>query len=145
VTTTVVLLADETPDDAEELVIAWMQPVRPSAMERLTTDPLPFTLVTHIAGTEDTDMSTAEPVVSVHTLCDRNLGLVAAKNECKTTHSRMLRLAKHIDGIVLTSGRTAYVDYVDVTESPRWEPYGDDQILQKIGRYALGLTFVAGI
>jgi hypothetical protein len=138
-----VYLNDEAPDDAEEVVAMWMLPVRPSSSIRLLRDPLPFTLVTHITGSENEQESLSEPVVSVHTLCDKTLGISAAKDECKKTHSRMLRLAKYVEDITLSSGRIVNVDYVEVTESPIWVPYGDDMILQKVGRYTLGLTYVA--
>ena len=138
-----VFLADEAPDDAEEVVVNWMLPVRPSSSIRLISDPLPFTLITHITGSECEQESLSEPIVSVHTLCDKTLGISAAKDECKLTHSRMLRLARYVEDIKLSSGRIVNVDYVDVTESPIWVEYGDDAILQKVGRYRIGLTFVA--
>jgi hypothetical protein len=138
-----VLLSDEAPDDAEEVVAMWMLPVRPSSAIRLSTDPLPFTLITHITGSECEEESFSEPVVSVHTLCDKLLGISAAKDECRKTHSRMLRLARYVEDITLSSGRIVNVDYVEVVESPIWVEYGDDAILQKVGRYRIGLTFVA--
>lgn len=138
-----VLLSDELADDAEEVVIAWMTPLRRSATVRdPQNDPLPFTLITHITGSECEEESFAQPVVSVHTLCAKKLGFAAATNEARLTHRRMLRLARHIDNIPLTDGRVADVDYVEIVESPRWEPYGDDQILRKVGRYRIGLTYV---
>jgi hypothetical protein len=137
-----VLLGEEMADDAEEIIVNWLIPLRPSASVRLITDPLPFTLVTHITGSECEEESHSEPVVSVHTLCDKLTGFTAVKNECRLTHQRMLRLARHIDDIPI-SGRIANVEYVDVTESPIWVEYGDDAILQKVGRYRIGLTYVA--
>lgn len=138
-----VLLSDEMADDGEEVIVMWMLPLRPSSSIRLISDPLPFTLVTHITGSECEEESLSEPVVSVHTLCDKTLGISAAKDESKLTHQRMLRLARHVDDIKLSNGRIVNVDYVEVTESPIWVEYGDDAILQKVGRYRIGLTFVA--
>jgi hypothetical protein len=139
-----VSLNEDMADDAEEVVIAWMAPLRRSATVRdPLNDPLPFTLITHIGGGEIEEESIAEPILSIHTLCDKQLGWSAAKEQCRLTHRRMLWLARHLENIPLTDGRIAGVDYVETLELPRWEPYGDDQILQKIGRYQIGFTFVA--
>jgi hypothetical protein len=137
-----VLLNEEMADDAEEVIVAWLTPLRPSGNVRLPGDPLPFTLVTHITGSENEQEDLSEPVVSVHTLCDRLLGWSAAKDETRKTHQRMLRLARHCDDIPIT-GRVANIEWMDVVESPIWVEYGDDAILQKVGRYRLGLSFVA--
>jgi len=135
-------ILNEAPDDAEECVIAWLNPLRRSAQTRRSGDPLPFTLITHITGTEDLDCGYADDVVSVHTLCDKSLGEDNAKNEADATHRRMLLLGRYLPDVVLTDGRVATIDYCDVFQRPRWEPYGDDQILRKVGRYRLGLSYV---
>lgn len=135
-------LIDEAAEDAEEVIVAWLAPLRRSAAIRRTGDPLPFTLVTHITGTECVDEGTADPIVSVHTLCDKSLGEDSALAECKLTHRRILRLARHLEDITLTDGRIANIDYLDVVESPIWVYYSD-QILRKVGRYQIGLSFVA--
>ena len=135
-------LLNEAPDDAEEVVIAWLTPLRRTAQTRRSGEPLPFTLVSHIAGEECPEEFYADDVVSVHTLCDKALGEDAAKDEAEATHRRMLLLARYLPDVVLTDGRIATLDYVDVFARPRWEPYGDDQILRKVGRYRLGLSYV---
>jgi len=137
-------LSDTAPEDVEQLVIAWLTPLRRCGAERRSNDPLPFTLVTHVAGAEDEQISTAEPIVSVHTLCDKSLGLKAAAAECKLTHRRMLYLAQHISDIPLLNARLVNIDYITVVESPRWEYYSD-LILRKVARYAVGLTYTAAL
>jgi len=132
----------ECAEDAEELIIAWMAPLRRSGSARETGDPLPFTIVTQVTGPELPDLGLADPVVSVHTLCDKALGWGAAKNEAKRTHRRMLQLARYGDPITLNGGRQASVDYVTVFESPIWVLYEDTQILRKVGRYTIGLSYV---
>lgn len=127
------------PDDVEAVVVAWLTPLRRTAITRAAGDELPFTLVRCVAGSEE--LFFADPVVSVHTLCDRASGEAAAAAEAQSTHQRMLQLKNTIDWtIVLPNGREAAVDYVTVTESPRWEQYSD-QILRKVGRYEIGLTY----
>ena len=115
----------EAADDAEQVVIAWLKPLRRSGTARQTGDPLPFTLVTHITGTEDGDIGTAEAVMSVHTLCARSQGWSAAKDEAKLTHRRMLELARYRDTITLNDGTLTEVDYVSIFQSPIWVPYED--------------------
>lgn len=135
-------LLDYAAPDAEVVAIAWLSPLRRSAATRQTGDPLPFTLVTHIAGTEDADLGLADPVVSVHTLCDKSLGWAAAKDEANKTHRRMLLLARYQEPITLPDNSLAGVDYVKVFQSPIWVPYENTQILRKVGRYTLGLSYV---
>jgi hypothetical protein len=130
------------PEDAEEMVIAWLAPLRRSGAEFRVGDPLPFTLVTMIAGREDPYLETAEPVVSVHTLCDRSLGHEAAKDETELTHRRMLLLGRHLETITLTDGRQVDIDYMQVFASPIWVDYQDVSILRKVGRYRLGLSYL---
>jgi hypothetical protein len=135
-------LIDEAAEDAEEVTVAWLTPLLRSASIRRAGDPLPFAIVTHIGGPESIDESTSDPIVSVHTLCDKSLGEDAALAQCKLTHRRMLHLGRHLDDITLTDGRIVNVDYLNVVESPIWVYYSD-QILRKVGRYQLGLSFVA--
>jgi hypothetical protein len=134
-------LAFYAAEDAEELIVAHLIPLRWSSAFRKAGDPLPFTLVTHIAGTESVGEGRADPIVSVHTLCDKALGVDAAMTESRNTHRRMLLLANGIDAVTLTGGRIAGIDYLEVVESPRWEFYSDG-ILRKVGRYQIGLAYV---
>lgn len=138
------LLPDwESPTDLEEIIVAWLQPLRYTAIARQVDDPLPMALVTEVTGDEDDIIGIADPVVSVHTLCDRTLGYAAAKNEARNTHRRMLLLGRYLDAITLKDGRQAGVDYVSVFQRPRWVPYEDTQVLRKVGRYACGLSYVS--
>jgi hypothetical protein len=127
--------------DAEELIIAWLVPLGRTSIERRTGDELPFRLVTGVAGDEDPDLEIGAAVVSVHTLCARSDGSVAARNEAALTHQRMLEL-KHLDTITLVDGTDVSVDYMRIFQPPLWLPYGDDQILRKVGRYRIGLSYV---
>jgi hypothetical protein len=133
------------PDDIETLIIAHLWPLRLPDPKRhvgsfrdATKDGLPFVLVTHVTGTEDPSLSLADPVVSVHTLCDKALGATAARDEAQKTHRRMLLLTQ--GGQITVGSRTAGIDYLDVVEAPHWEFYSD-QILRKVGRYRLGLPY----
>lgn len=135
-------ILNEAPDDDEEICIAWLSPLNRCAQTRRSGDPLPFILVTHITGKEDADCFHADNVVQVATLCDKRFGEDAAKIEAENTHKRMLLLARYLEDVVLTDGRTATIDSVSVFESLSWQPYGDDQILMKVARYTLGLSYV---
>ena len=133
----------EHAEDIEELVVAWLTPLRNSGVAFQVGDLLPFTLVTHVAGTESPDPGYADPVVSVHTLCAKALGYGVAKTQADQTHRRMLQLARHSDIIPLAGARNAGVDYITVTQSPLWVPYEDNLILRKVARYQIGLSYVA--
>lgn len=135
------LLLNECTEDVEEVVVAWLTPLRRCAAVRRAGDELPFTLVHHIDGTEKPQEYTADELVSVHTLCDRALGEMAAKDEAKLTHRRMLLLAKTLPVIDLSDGRQASVDFVQIAETPRWEFYSNE-ILRKVARYAIGLSYI---
>lgn len=130
------------PNDVEAIVVAWLSQLRRTAVTRAAGDELPFTLVRHVAGTERLGEGTADPVVSVHTLCDRSLGEAAAAAEAAATHDHMRKLGRTFDWtITLPDDTEVSVDYVIVDESPIWEFYSD-QILRKVGRYQIGVTYV---
>lgn len=130
------------PEDIETAIVAWLTPLRRSGWERKAGDPLPFTLVNHITGTESASEGYADPVVSVHTFCDKTLGAPAARDECDKTHRRMLLLMTKPQ--ITVGNRLVAVQYVEVVpgEQPRWEFYSDN-ILRKVGRYRIGLPYVA--
>ena len=131
-------------NDAEALMVAWLNPLPGFrvAAARVAGDPLPFILVTHITGREDADIGLSDPVVSVHTLCDKSLGYDNAKITADTVHRRMLQLCRHQDAIELPNLLWANVDYCQVEETPIWVPFEDNRILRKVGRYKFGLSYV---
>lgn len=135
------LLFSEAAEDVEAVLVAWLTPLRRCSVKRVSGDELPFTLVKHVAGSESAGVGLADPIVSVHTLCDRGEGYAAAADEAQSTHRRMLLLARTLDWqITLADGTEVAVDYVTVVESPIWVPY-TDEILRKVGRYQIGLTY----
>lgn len=134
-------LYDQAPDDAEEVIIAWLKPLGRTAINRKTNDPLPFRVVRRVAGDEDEIQFSDNPVVSVHTF---GASEQQTKDETRLTHRRMLLLARNpLEDIVLPGGRIANVEYLNVFESPTWSDYGDDNIFRKVARYQFGLSFVA--
>lgn len=136
-------LYTEAANDAETVVVAWLKDLRPNATAntRRMGDPLPFTLVTEVAGKESVEESWNDPVIQVDTLCAKSLGRVAARDEGLKTHKRMLLLARYLEDVDLGSGVMATVDYVKVFTPLHEEPYGDDQIIRKVARYQLGLSY----
>ncbi len=128
-----------------ELVIAWLKPLRRTGAARVAGDPLPFTLVTHVGGSEDPATGFSRQLVQVDTLCDIALGYAAAFAEGVKTHDRMTLLARHCDcgSITLADTFPAAVDYVNVAESPRLIEYEDVRILRVMARYQIGLSYVA--
>lgn len=134
--------SDLAPDDVEEALTAYLGGLRRSAITRRPEDPLPFILIRHIGGDEDPIEGFADPLVSIRTLCDKSLGEDAAADECALTHRWMLQLANEQDDIPISGGRIVNFDYVSVVESPHWVPFEDDQVLCKLGRYGIGLSYV---
>ena len=130
-------------DDIETVVISWLTPLRRCSNTRRSGDVLPFTVVTHIAGEENVDESYADPVVSVHTLCDRALGWLRLGMRRTQRTARCCSWPAIWRMCDLGGGRMASIDYVKVFSMPKWEPYGDDQILRKVGRYQIGLSYAA--
>jgi hypothetical protein len=136
------ILFDSQALDAEQLIIAWLQPLRPTAIARVGGDPLPFTLVHQVGGYENPCYGTADVLIQVDTLCARTLGYEAARAEMRKTKQAMDELAVHNDAITLFDGSQVGVDYVTVAESPRFKLYEDETILRTMGRYDIGLCYV---
>lgn len=126
-------LLSEGPEDIETLVVNWLQPLRRTANTRRSGDPLPMCVVQGTGGTENVEESSADPVVSVHTLVRKSLGEDNARDEKDKTHKRMLLLARYLEDYDL--------DYVKVFEVQKRVPYGDDQIIQYVGRYQFGQSY----
>ena len=127
--------------DAETVIIAWLSTLGACAAERHPGDPLPFRLVTQIAGNDDFELEIAHGLVSVHTMCDASLGRVAARDAADATHNRLRELDRSRAPITISTNRIGVIDYLRPVESPIWTPY-TDQILRKTGRYEIGLSYV---
>lgn len=137
-------ILDEGLEDGQIIAIAWLKDMQPGRVRntRDPDDPLPFILVEHLSTTENVEESTGEALVSVHTLCDKGLGYSAANGHATRTHQRMVLLSRYLEDVPLSGGRTATIDFVDVAMHPKWELYGDGtQILRKVGRYRIGLSY----
>lgn len=138
----------EAPGDVEEALAAYLGQIplgagfRRAAISRRAGDPFPFTLIRNLGGGEDPENGFSDPLVSIRTLCDKKLGDEAARDECATTHEWMLNLARVQEDIPISNGRIVNFDYVNVVEQPHWIPFGDDQVLCKLGRYGIGLSYV---
>jgi hypothetical protein len=137
-------LLDEAPDDPETVVISWLAPNLAAghvANTRKSGDPLPFYLVSHLDSNESIEESTSDALVSVHVLTHKSAGEVASRDEADRMHRRMLQLARYLENVDLTGGRMASIESVSVAKSPAREPYGDELILRRVGRYNLGLSY----
>jgi hypothetical protein len=135
-------LFDSHAPNAEMLVTAWLAPLRRSGVAYRTGDTLPFTLVTRVAGDENFWIRSDEPVVSVHTLCDLNLGYAVAAEEAQKTHDRMLELAWTLGPVTMPDASLVSVDYVKVFQPQMWHDFEDVKILRQVGRYKIGIPYV---
>ena len=127
-------LLPQGPGDIETIVVQWLAPLRRTAVSRDLNDPLPMCVVQQVAGNEDLEESTADQVVQVDTLCDKNLGEDNARDEKIKTHQRMLQLGRYLEA-------QGTIDYMRVFESQRRESYGNDQVIRYVGRYQFGQTY----
>lgn len=138
-------ILDESPDDPEAVFIQWIAPLYDAPghvkNDRKSGDPLPFVLVNHLDSNESVEESTSDALVSVHILTHKSAGQVASQAEADRVHRRIALLARHLEDVELSGGRVATIDYVDVKKSPKREPYGDELILRRVGRYGLGLSY----
>jgi hypothetical protein len=138
------VVAVYTPDDIESALVAWLTtPLKRADVVRGPKDPLPFTVVNLVTGSESVDMMRADPVVSVHTFCDKAAGFPAARDEAARTHARMLVLANGVTRVSV-GDRVVSIESFEVVESPRWEFYSET-VLRKVGRYRVGHSYVRGL
>jgi hypothetical protein len=137
-------LLDEAPDDEEAIVIAWLKDLHPAghvANNRKPGGPLPFILVSHLPSRENVEESTADALVSVHVLTHKADGQVASRDAAEDMHRRMLLQARFLEDVELPGGRVASIDYVDVAQPPKRVEYGDENILRRVARYEIGLSY----
>lgn len=136
-------IADFGPGDGETVMINWLRPLRPDTTnnEREPGDGYPFCLVTQVAGTESEAESWSDPVIQVDTLCLKEGGQVAARDESDRTHRRILLLARTLEDVPLAGGKLASIDYVRVIEPPQRLEWGNDQVIRRMGRYQIGLAY----
>lgn len=133
-------LLNETAPDVQRVIVAWLRPLGRAGTQRLSGDPLPFRLVTRIAGADDHVEGIDVAVVSVHTFATHETA-TDASNE---THQRMLYLQRHpfTDVTMLGSGVVANINFCETVEKPTLVDYGDPNLLRYVGRYRIGLDFV---
>lgn len=131
-------LLDEDAPDAEDFTTCWLQPLLRAAVERDTTE-LPFAGVQQVAGPDDPDAGTADPVIQLDIL---GLGVAAAKIAAIKVHRRMLLLFRESSDVVMSDGRTANLDFGRTLLLPSRMPYADDKIVRYVARYQLGLSYV---
>lgn len=119
--------------DAESLVVAYLSAFFTNVSVQMPADPpMPFYLVTRVAGSDD--MVTDRATVSVHTFAStRTASLEAAR----AMHDKMTNLNAKLAIQVL--GQPVGVDLVETVETPRWEDYGDTTLQRYVGRYGLDL------
>jgi hypothetical protein len=129
-------ILDVGPADVETLVVHWLMSWGQyrAANTRRAGDPLPFLLITMIPGPENLGESTADPIVQIDILCDKELGEDAARDIKDAVHRRMLLLGRNleVDGTV---------DWMKVFESPNRKAYENDKIIRYTARYQFGQTY----
>lgn len=126
---------------ATNALAAWLAPIRRSGSARRLDDPLPFTIITKIGGTEDPGCECAEPLMSLHTLSNKDLGYANAENEAEDTHRAMTQLARWVSPITLPDGTQVALDYVLIKQLPVPVEYDEVGVLRWVSRYSLGICY----
>lgn len=127
-------ILDTAPADIETFVVGWLMPMYRTSVSRRAGDPYPFLLVQQVAGVEVLEESSANPLVQIDIMCEKNLGEDAARDVKDRVHARMLQLGRYleVDGTI---------DWMEVRESPRRMQHGNDQIIRYVARYQFGQTY----
>lgn len=145
-------LYSEAAPDSDDFLINWLQPLLPAALERDTDEELPFAVVQLIVGTDDPDEGSCDDIVQIDLFVGADtsgpsspekLAPAQAKMWAKKVHRRINFLRQNQDPVVLSDGTIIGPDFVRVTQRFRREPYKDDNIVRLVGRYRIGLSFVA--
>lgn len=137
-------ILDEAAEDSETILVSWLTPLYAEghvANDRKPGGPLPFVLITQLDITECPEESYADALVSVHVLVHKSAGQVALRDESDKVHRRILLLSRYLENVDLAGGRAASIESVSVFKGLGREDYGDEQILRKVGRYTLGLSY----
>ncbi len=127
-------ILDTAPADIETFVVGWLMPMYRTAVSRRAGDPYPFLIVQQLASKEVVEESTADPMVQIDIMCERNLGEDAARDVKDRVHARMLQLGRYleVDGTI---------DWMKVHESPRRMQHENEQIIRYVARYQFGQTY----
>lgn len=126
------------PPSGVEMLVAWLSPLGPAAGERKAGDPLPFWLVSRVAGPDDkiTDHGT----FSVHSMAET---LTEAEDQALLAHQRILALGPPLAPqrrVTISGGRMVFADRVMTDLFPRYEYYSDT-IRRYVARYDIDLRF----
>jgi hypothetical protein len=121
--------------DVEELVVTYLSQFFSNvSVDMPSRPPLPFYLVTRLAGADD--MITDCATVSVHAFA---ADMTAASDAARALHLKMNPWALTAkQGFDLNSGR-AFIDRICTVETPAWRNYEDPNLKRYCGRYRIEL------
>lgn len=140
-------LFETAPPSGVEILVAWLSPLGATqsppvtvAAERKANDPLPFWLISRVAGLDDkiSDQGT----YSVHSMAST---LDTAESLSLLAHRAVSALGPPLAPqrrVTISGGRIVFADRVATDTFPRYEYYSDT-VRRFIGRYDIDLRFVA--
>jgi hypothetical protein len=137
-------LLDEQAEDDEAITVAWLKDLHDEGHVknfRRPGDPLPFILVSHLDSNENIEESTVDALISIHVLTHKAEGQVVNRDTANEMHRRMLLLARYLEDVELPDGRVATIDYINAPQPPKRVEYGDENILRRVARYEIGLSY----
>lgn len=138
--------ATTVPDGVEFLLI-WLSALGAGGPGRPSGDALPYRMVRRIAGPDDGVTDFGE--YSVHTLAtgaSREAAFLAASDESKLTHDRMMTLGPPLapqQKITMTDGRIIKAEWVAALEVRVEAAYSDKLIVDMVSRYQVPLRRIA--
>lgn len=140
-------LLNEDAPDVEDFLCCWLQPVVRAAVERRQDDPLPFVVVTRVAGEDDQHEGIDDPTIQLD-IFDRAQGKLTASQAAKLTanmvHRRMMFLSRNTGtAVTMSGGVVANVDSLSTSMKPVREPYADERIVRYVARYQVGLSYMS--
>lgn len=135
------LLTPDIAPSAELVVVSWLKELGRAGTRRKSGDPIPFRLVTRIAGADDPELGIDTAVVSVHTFASSP---EQAVEESQRTHRRMSVLTRNPLTTITLLGTSdvVNVDYCKTVMNPIEVEYSDPNVTRYVARYEIGLSYV---
>ncbi|MDG3012376.1 hypothetical protein G4X40_19740 [Rhodococcus sp. D2-41] len=118
--------------DTEQLLVAYLQPIAPNqvSVEMPNTPPLPFILVSRVAGGDDreTDLGIADVHV-FHNSRDQ------ARQTARQMHNLIQQLTAKTPVTILDGGPTVHIDRIITIHGPAWVDWQDENLKRYVARY----------
>jgi hypothetical protein len=121
--------------DAEELVVKYLSQVFPNVgVDMPANPPLPYYVVTRLPS--PSDWVTDYALVSIHAVAATR---TAASSAARALHNRMNPYVFTPKLSFALSSGTAFIDRLEIIETPAWHDYENPNLQRYCGRYRISL------